>query len=43
MAAAGEAMGYAPIVGFEEGLRRTVAWYREQFAGGTADARKIRQ
>jgi UDP-glucose 4-epimerase len=22
--------GYAPQVGFEEGLRRTVAWYREE-------------
>ncbi len=28
--AAREAFGYAPEVGFEEGLRRTVAWYREQ-------------
>jgi len=25
---AGELMGYAPQVNFEEGLRRTVAWYR---------------
>jgi nucleoside-diphosphate-sugar epimerase len=25
-----EALGYAPQVGFEEGLRQTVAWYREQ-------------
>lgn len=23
-------LGYRPIVGFEEGLKRTVAWYREQ-------------
>jgi dTDP-D-glucose 4,6-dehydratase len=22
-------MGYAPQVNFEEGLRRTVAWYRQ--------------
>lgn len=29
--AAKEALGYAPEVGFEEGLRRTVAWYREEF------------
>jgi nucleoside-diphosphate-sugar epimerase len=28
--AAREAFGYAPQVGFEEGLRRTVAWYREE-------------
>ncbi len=31
--AAREAFGYEPRVGFEEGLRRTVAWYREQWAG----------
>ncbi len=31
--AAGEAFGYRPVVGFEEGLRRTVAWYRESYAG----------
>lgn len=30
--AAREALGYKPIVGFEEGLRRTVDWYREQLA-----------
>jgi UDP-glucose 4-epimerase len=30
--AAREAFGYAPIVEFKEGLRRTVAWYREQMA-----------
>jgi len=28
--AAREAFGYAPLVDFEEGLRRTVAWHREQ-------------
>jgi UDP-glucose 4-epimerase len=28
--AAREAFGYAPLVGFEEGLRRTVAWHKEQ-------------
>ena len=25
-----EQMGYRPVVEFEEGLRRTVAWYRTQ-------------
>ncbi len=29
--AAREAFGYEPHVGFEEGLARTVAWYREHF------------
>jgi nucleoside-diphosphate-sugar epimerase len=32
ISAAKEAFGYEPLVGFEEGLRRTVAWYREAFA-----------
>lgn len=32
ISAAREAMGYVPRIGFEEGLRRTVAWYREEFA-----------
>jgi UDP-glucose 4-epimerase len=27
-----ERMGYAPVVDFREGLRRTVGWYRESFA-----------
>lgn len=27
-----EAFGYVPSVGFEEGLERTVAWYREQMS-----------
>ncbi len=27
-------LGYKPKVNFEEGLRRTVEWYREQIAGG---------
>jgi len=31
---AGELLGYAPIVDFREGLRRTVAWYR---SGGGVD------
>jgi nucleoside-diphosphate-sugar epimerase len=34
IAAAREAFGYAPEIGFEEGLRRTVAWYVEQARGG---------
>jgi UDP-glucose 4-epimerase len=29
--AAQEAFGYTPEVSFEEGLRRTVAWYRQQY------------
>lgn len=32
ISAARETFGYEPRVGFEEGLRRTVAWYREQYA-----------
>jgi UDP-glucose 4-epimerase len=35
ISAAREAFGYEPKVSFEEGLRRTVAWYREQFASAT--------
>ena len=31
ISAACDAFGYAPKVSFEEGLRRTVAWYREQY------------
>lgn len=33
ISAASQALGYKPEVGFEEGLRRTVAWYRDEFAG----------
>jgi UDP-glucose 4-epimerase len=29
---AGKLMGYKPVAGFEEGLARTVAWYRTQAA-----------
>jgi nucleoside-diphosphate-sugar epimerase len=29
--AANQAFAYAPIVGFQEGLQRTVAWYQQQF------------
>jgi nucleoside-diphosphate-sugar epimerase len=32
ISAAREALGYIPQVGFEEGLGRTVAWYRDEFA-----------
>jgi nucleoside-diphosphate-sugar epimerase len=32
ISAAREAFGYEPLVSFEEGLRRTVAWYGEAFA-----------
>jgi len=36
ISAAREAFGYEPKVGFEEGLRRTVVWYREQYASTPA-------
>lgn len=32
ISAAWDAFGYRPVVGFKEGLRRTVGWYREQLA-----------
>ena len=32
ISAASDALGYVPRIGFEEGLRRTVAWYRDEFA-----------
>jgi nucleoside-diphosphate-sugar epimerase len=32
ISAARSALGYVPEIDFEEGLRRTVAWYREEFA-----------
>ncbi|MFZ0662674.1 MAG: SDR family oxidoreductase [Acidobacteriaceae bacterium] len=32
ISAARAAFGYKPLVGFDEGLRRTIAWYREQYA-----------
>lgn len=35
ISAAREAFGYEPKVSFEEGLRRTVAWYREQYAAAS--------
>jgi nucleoside-diphosphate-sugar epimerase len=43
--AAGAAFGYAPQVGFEEGLARTVAWHRAQFtqhSGAPSMARPCR-
>lgn len=36
ISAARAAFGYEPHVGFEEGMRRTVAWYREQYGVFTA-------
>ena len=35
ISAAQEEVGYAPSVGFEEGLRRTVDWYRREFGDRT--------
>ena len=32
ISAASDALGYVPRTNFEEGLRRTVAWYRDEFA-----------
>jgi nucleoside-diphosphate-sugar epimerase len=31
---AGRILGYAPLVSFDEGLRRTVVWYRESMVAG---------
>lgn len=39
--AAREAMGYEPRVGFEEGLRRTAAWYRAQVGAGQVGAEQV--
>ncbi len=36
--AARRALGYEPVVSFEEGLQRTVAWYRQQAGGGTGES-----
>jgi len=33
ISAARDGFGYIPLVSFQEGLRRTVAWYRDEFAG----------
>jgi UDP-N-acetylglucosamine/UDP-N-acetyl-alpha-D-glucosaminouronate 4-epimerase len=35
ISAAREAFGYQPLVGFQEGLRRTVEWYRWQYAASS--------
>jgi UDP-glucose 4-epimerase len=32
--AASESLGYAPVVGFYEGLRRTVSWYQQHLRKG---------
>jgi UDP-glucose 4-epimerase len=37
ISAAHEAFGYQPLVKFEEGLRRTVEWYKQEFARESAD------
>jgi UDP-glucose 4-epimerase len=34
-----EQLGYAPVVSFEEGIRRTVAWYAKKAAEGVAPSR----
>jgi nucleoside-diphosphate-sugar epimerase len=34
ISAAQKAFGYEPSIGFEEGLARTVAWYRQEFEDG---------
>ena len=39
ISAAQEAFGYSPAVSFEEGLRRTVAWYREQYEASASAKR----
>jgi nucleoside-diphosphate-sugar epimerase len=39
ISAAGEAFGYSPAVSFEEGLKRTVAWYQEQYAASASAKR----
>ena len=33
LSVARERLGYAPLVSFSDGIRRTVAWYIEQAAG----------
>ena len=39
ISAAREAFGYSPAVSFEEGLKRTVAWYREQYTASASAKR----
>lgn len=43
ISAAQDAFGYRPLVAFEEGLRRTVAWYREQEAASAGAPPKVVQ
>jgi UDP-glucose 4-epimerase len=31
-------LGYKPVVDFEEGLKRTVAWYRERSVASSVNA-----
>jgi UDP-glucose 4-epimerase len=38
MSRAEKAMGYKPLVEFEEGLRRTVEWYKREFVRNTGSA-----
>jgi len=40
ISAAREAFGYVPRVSFEDGLRQTVGWYREQYATETPNNEK---
>jgi UDP-glucose 4-epimerase len=42
ISAANDAIGYAPIVMFEEGLRRTVEWYRSREKGTAAQTPGVR-
>lgn len=39
ISAAGAAFGYRPVVAFEEGLRRTVEWYKQQAPAAAAEVR----
>ena len=41
ISAAREAFGYEPAVRFEEGLRRTVAWYQQEYARETMDTAAV--
>jgi nucleoside-diphosphate-sugar epimerase len=41
ISAAREAFGYEPLVRFEEGLRRTVEWYKEEFLRASNDAATV--
>jgi nucleoside-diphosphate-sugar epimerase len=41
ISAAREAFSYEPSVRFEEGLRRTVEWYKEEFSRASADTAAV--